>query len=127
MRFFIVEDEAIIAMELEQRLAELGFEVCGHALRADQALARIPALRPDVVLMDVNLGPGPSGFAVAEALEALEGLDCRIIFLTAYTTTELEARGKTAGRRFHCLAKPFRPDALQAVIRAAFDDQDGDA
>jgi CheY-like chemotaxis protein len=121
VRFFIVEDEVIIAMELEQRLAELGHEVCGHALHGDQALARSPELAPDVVLMDVNLEPGPSGLEVAQRLE---GLPLRIIFLTAYTTAELAERGKDTGRRFPCLAKPFRPDALRAAIRDAFEPRD---
>lgn len=114
MRIFIVEDEALIAMEFEHRLRELGHEVCGHALRGEQALAMIPGAKPDLVLMDVNLGPGLSGLDVAERLDPL-GL--RIIFLSAYSDAELQQRA-LRGRSFHYLVKPFRSDALQAAISA---------
>jgi len=82
-RVFVVEDEALIAMELVDRLQELGYVVCGRALRGDQALERIPAAEPDLILMDINLGPGPSGIEVAERLRASS--DVPVLFLTAYS------------------------------------------
>jgi CheY-like chemotaxis protein len=115
VRIFIVEDEALIAMELEDRLVSLGHEVCGHALRGEEALARIPAARPDLVLMDVNLGRGLSGLEVADRLA---GQPVRIVFLSAYTPAELEERARR-GEPIHHLVKPFRPEALQAAIAAA--------
>ena len=114
VRVFIVEDEAIIAMELEDRLEQLGYEVCGHASRGEQAVRMIPSVKPHVVLMDVNLGRGMTGLAVAEQLRGK--LDAPIVFLTAYTSAEIEAR---AGHPLHYLVKPFRTDALHASIQAA--------
>ena len=64
-RVFVVEDEALIAMELAHRITELGYRVCGQARRGEQAIARIPSAAPDVVLLDINLGAGMDGFAVA--------------------------------------------------------------
>ena len=54
-RIFIVEDEAFIAMELEDRLSGLGYSVCGHAASGERAFEQIPELEPDLVLMDINL------------------------------------------------------------------------
>ena len=113
---FIVEDEAIIAMELEDRLEKLGYEVCGHAARGEQALATIPTAKPDVVLMDVNLGRGMTGLETAELLR--ETFDAPVVFLTAYTSAELEEKARTS-RTFQYLVKPFRPEALRATIETA--------
>ena len=46
-RVFIVEDEAVVAMELADHLRALGYEVCGHAVRGEVALRQIPETRPD--------------------------------------------------------------------------------
>ena len=117
VRVFIVEDEALIAMELEHRVEALGHEVCGHALRGEEALERIPAAQPDLVLLDVNLGSGISGLTVADRLS---GQDVRIVFLSAYTSAELEERTRR-GRPFRYLVKPFRSEELQAAMQAAAD------
>ena len=112
-RVFIVEDEALIAMELADHLQQLGYEVCGRAAKADEALERIPAARPDVVLIDVNLGAGLSGLDVAERL----GPSCgsAFIFLTAYSDPELVARAARTGS-FAFLPKPFQIPVLAANI-----------
>lgn len=115
MRIYIVEDEALIAMELEHRIEHLGHVVCGHAMRGEQALELIPAAAPDLVLMDVNLGRGLSGLEVADRLAHL---DLRVVFVSAYTSAELEERARS-GRPFWHLIKPFRDEALQAAIEGA--------
>lgn len=113
---YIVEDEVLIAMELQDRLIALGFEVCGHALRGEQALRDVAAIRPDVVLMDVNLGRGLTGVEVAERLRAV--CDVPVVFLTAYSTAELVDR-LTGTRAAAVLVKPLASDALQAGIARA--------
>ncbi|MBK7396595.1 MAG: PAS domain S-box protein [Myxococcales bacterium] len=115
-RVFVVEDEALIAMELVDRLQELGYVVCGRALRGDQALERIPAAEPDLILMDINLGAGPSGIEVAERLRASS--DVPVLFLTAYSDAELAERAAQTGS-FGFLVKPFQPHALRANIEMA--------
>ncbi|MEZ4383877.1 MAG: response regulator [Nannocystaceae bacterium] len=115
-RIYIVEDEALIAMELEDRLRELGYVVCGHAARGEVALREIPAARPDLILLDVNLGRGVSGLDVAEALR--ERLSTPIIFLTAYSDADLVARAAKT-ESFAYLVKPFLPQVLRANIEMA--------
>ncbi|MGE3509030.1 MAG: response regulator, partial [Vicinamibacterales bacterium] len=112
-RVFVVEDEAMISMFLEDRLRDLGYDFCGFATRADEALDRIPAAEPDVVLMDVNLGPGLSGLDVAERLRGVS--DAAIIVLTAYADAALLERASRSGS-FAFLAKPFDMAVLAANI-----------
>lgn len=117
MRVFLVEDEAIIAMELEDRLEALGHEVCGHAARGEQALSMVPNARPDVVLMDVNLGSGLSGIQVAEQLrETMTGLP--IVFLSAYTAAELRQRAPQNIIQNY-VVKPYDPDELNLQLEGA--------
>lgn len=113
---FIVEDEAIIAMEIEDHLRTMGYAVAGRAARAEQALARIPELEPDVVLVDVNLGAGMSGIELTERLESVFPVPC--IYLTAYSDPELVERA-IRSRSFAYIVKPFQPMILRANIEMA--------
>ena len=115
-RIFIVEDEALIAMGLRDHLEELGYEVCGHAARGLAALRDIPAARPDLILMDINLGGGMTGIEVAERLQQVS--DVPIVFLTAYADAELTERAVETGS-FAYLVKPYQPEALRANIEIA--------
>jgi CheY-like chemotaxis protein len=54
-RIFVVEDEVIVARDIRQQLAELGYETVGHAISAEDGLARVPQLLPDLVLIDLQL------------------------------------------------------------------------
>jgi|GEM_PF-999263 len=115
-RVFIVEDEAIVAMELKDQLRMLGYEVCGHAARADAALREIPASRPDLVLMDINLGGGMTGLDVAERLRGTS--DAPVVFVTAYSDAELVERAAGTDS-FAYILKPFNPQALRANVEMA--------
>lgn len=119
-RLFVVEDEAIVALELQDLLRSLGYDVCGHAANARTALREILALRPDAVLMDINLGPGMSGIDVAEQLRAV--IDVPVVFLTAYTDPMLTERA-VATEGFAYVVKPFVPEVLHASIDMAVSHQ----
>jgi len=57
-KVLVVEDEAVIAMEIEMRLGKMGYEIVGPAATGERALALAEASRPDLALMDINLvGP----------------------------------------------------------------------
>jgi DNA-binding NarL/FixJ family response regulator len=69
MKVFLVEDSAPIVARLQDLLATLpGTSVVGHAATADAAIAAIPAERPDIVLLDIALADGTTGFDVLRAL-----------------------------------------------------------
>jgi PAS domain S-box-containing protein len=115
-RVFIVEDEGIVAMELADHVRAMGHEVCGHAARGDAALREIPLARPDLVLMDINLGKGLSGLDVVEQLRTV--IDVPVIFLTAFSNEEFTRRAGRSGS-FMYLVKPFEPRVLRANMELA--------
>ncbi|MGH8258325.1 MAG: PAS domain S-box protein, partial [Steroidobacteraceae bacterium] len=113
---FIVEDEALIAMELEDRLSELGYRIVGSAARGEDALAAIRSSSPDLVLMDVRLAGDLTGVEVASRLR--ETLDVPVIFLSAYSDTGLLQQAGTV-EPFGYLIKPFEERELHASIQMA--------
>jgi CheY-like chemotaxis protein len=80
-RVLVVEDEAMVAILIEDLLADLGCVVVGSASTAAEAMTLAAAGQFDAALLDVNLGEGETSFAVAEALRRA-GLP--FAFLTGY-------------------------------------------
>ncbi|MDZ4309495.1 MAG: response regulator [Cypionkella sp.] len=79
-RILIVEDEIIVAMDLEATLEDFGFETVGIA--ADKASAlQLASAQPDVALVDVNLRDGPTGPEIGERLAREFGVN--VVFITA--------------------------------------------
>jgi light-regulated signal transduction histidine kinase (bacteriophytochrome) len=115
-RIFVVEDEALILMEIRDRLEALGYEVCGTASRGDIAVERIAALRPDLVLMDINLAGEMDGVEAARQVRAK--CDAPVVFLTAYSDPALIASAALVGA-FGYLIKPFEERELFAAIEVA--------
>jgi diguanylate cyclase (GGDEF)-like protein len=115
-RIFVAEDEAVIAMDLSERLTALGYEVCGTATRGETAVERIAELRPDLVLMDVHLAGSMDGVEVAQQLG--ERYDVPFVFLTAYSDRELIARASRTNS-YGYLVKPFEERELHATLQVA--------
>ena len=69
-RVMIVEDEALVALTLEDVLTEAGYNVCGIADRPVQALEIARVLEPDIAIVDVRLAEGGDGIALAATLAA---------------------------------------------------------
>ena len=111
-RVLVVEDEMMIAMLVEDMLADLGCSVVGpaHALDTALDLAR-SELNLDVALLDVNLGGQPV-FAVADALRA-KGVPA--VFSTGYGDAGL----REVDRGAQVLQKPFRAGDLARALSAA--------
>ena len=68
-RVLIVEDEFLIALDLEAAMSGLGFEICGLAPNAEEARSLAMSHQPDVVLVDVYLGGAREGIETAYALK----------------------------------------------------------
>jgi CheY-like chemotaxis protein len=109
----IVEDEAVIAMDLEMRVQKLGYRVAGVTAHGDRALEIAGRLHPDLVLMDVNILGGRDGVTIAT--EIRERLDIPSIFLTAYSDDETIARA-TDSNPLGYLIKPIAERELKAAI-----------
>ena len=110
-RILVVEDEALIAMDLQALLEDAGYQVLGPANSSEAALAILDKEEPDVALLDVNLGRSDA-FGVANALADRK---TEVIFLTGHTAHKLPQ----AHRHLPLVSKPYLPQVLlQAVERA---------
>jgi len=89
-RALIVEDEILIALDLEADMCALGFDVCGLAPNARQARSLAMSNEPDVVLMDVNLEGGREGIEAARWLR--EVCDTAIVFVTSHNDDDTVER-----------------------------------
>jgi DNA-binding NarL/FixJ family response regulator len=115
LRALVVEDEFIIALELEMLLADLGIEVVGSANTAERALKLAADMRPDFVTMDIKLAGGRDG--ISTAIEMFDTHGIRAIFVSAYKDTELFERAQAA-KPLGWVRKPVSLGALRAALPA---------
>lgn len=115
-RVFVVEDEALIALDLQDRLSDLGYEPCGLAAHSEEARRLIPLANADLVLMDVRLGDGADGIETCRLLR--RDCDTPVVFLTAYSDRELLSRAGQVQAAGYVL-KPFSDMDLRVAIDLA--------
>ena len=115
-RILIVEDEGIVAVDIESRLIAMGYEAAGHADNGDEALALTGERRPDLVLMDIRLQGDMDGIMAADKIR--QRFHVPVIFLTSYSERTTVERAKLA-EPFGYLLKPFNDDELQSTIEIA--------
>ncbi len=109
----IVEDERIVALDLQQTLGSMGYDVIGIASSGDEAVARIAERPPELVLMDIRIKGNRDGIAVAATLR--EGFDLPVIYLTAHADEATLARAK-ATAPYAYLVKPVKHAELRSAI-----------
>ncbi|WNM25944.1 response regulator [Demequina capsici] len=115
-RALVVEDEALIRMDIVETLTEGGYEVVGEAGDGEEAIAKAKELKPDIVVMDVKM-PVMDGITAAEHIA--KDRVAPVVLLTAFSQTELVERARDAGAMAY-VVKPFTPgDLLPAVEIAA--------
>jgi DNA-directed RNA polymerase specialized sigma24 family protein/CheY-like chemotaxis protein len=110
----IIEDEPIIALDIESMVRELGHEVTGVARTHREAVAMVKARPPGLVLADIQLADGSSGLDAVN--EILTTLDTPVIFITAFPERLLT--GEKPEPAF-LVTKPFRPETVKATISQA--------
>jgi PAS domain S-box-containing protein len=115
-KIFIVEDQRIVAADLENTLRSLGYAISGTAASGERAIEKVLALRPDLVLMDIRLEGRMDGIETAEKIRA--EYDVPIVYLTAYADEETIVRAKTTSP-FGYLIKPFNERELRGAIEIA--------
>jgi len=116
-RVLIVEDQADIRMVIRGFLERGGYEP-DEAADGTEGLAKAESSRPDVILLDVEM-PGVDGYEVCHGLkENPETKTIPVIFVTGVEDVELNRRAYQAGA-VACITKPFRFEALVAVVDAA--------
>jgi DNA-directed RNA polymerase specialized sigma24 family protein len=107
----IIEDEALIAMDLEHLVEDLGHRVIGVARTHAKAVAIAKAHVPGLILADIHLADNSSGLDAVN--ELLRSFEVPVIFITAYPERFLT--GERPEPAF-LIAKPFQPSAVSAVI-----------
>jgi diguanylate cyclase (GGDEF)-like protein/PAS domain S-box-containing protein len=113
----VVEDEVVIAMDLQATLMDLGHEVPEIVTSGEAAIQTALALRPDLVLMDIHLSDDTDGINAAAAIT--QALDIPVIYLTAYADEDTLQRASLT-TPFGYMLKPFEARELRANIEIAF-------
>jgi CheY-like chemotaxis protein len=115
-RILIVEDEAVVARDLELTLKRLGYDVVGVAQFAAEAVGKVADSRPDLVLMDISLQGDRDGVQAAEVIGQRFGTP--VVYLTAHTDKATVARAQSTKPAGY-LVKPFSKERLHETVAAA--------
>ncbi len=116
IKILIVEDEYIIANDIQITLENMGYNVCALAASGDQAISKAKEYLPDLILMDIMLKGGMDG--IESAKQIAKFLDIPVVFLTAYSDDEILERAKEICP-FSYLIKPFKEQELKTTIEIA--------
>jgi two-component system, response regulator PdtaR len=112
LNVLIVEDEALVAAELELLVEESGHHPVGSAIDSEEAVALAESTRPDLAFVDVHLSDGPTGI---ETARRLNDLGVRVIFMTA-NPKRLPADGAGA---LGIVPKPYAPGGVRQALEFA--------
>ena len=115
-RILIVEDDLLVANQMEAALSDAGFDVAGTATTREEALQLAQAKSPTLVVMDIRLRGGADGIDTALDLFRLHGIRC--IFASAHSDDEAQRRAAPAAP-LGWLQKPYTMASLTAMVRAA--------
>lgn len=115
-KILVVEDEAIVARDIERQLRKAGYEVPAVVASAEAAIEQVSLTSPDLVLMDIRL-QGPSD-GIEAAREIREQFKLPVIFLTAHADDETLARAKMT-QPFGYIIKPIGHSNLTSSIEMA--------
>jgi DNA-directed RNA polymerase specialized sigma24 family protein/CheY-like chemotaxis protein len=112
----IIEDEPIIAMDLETIVQDLGHEVVGIVRTRRQAVALAAECEPELIVADIQLADGSSGI---EAVNEIVGKHSKpVVFVTAHPAVYLGSAENRPEPVF-LLSKPFSPDSVRAAVSQA--------
>jgi two-component system, response regulator PdtaR len=114
-RVLIAEDEALIRLDLKEMLEEEGYDVVGEVGDGQQAVDRAAELRPDLVILDIQM-PVLDGLSAAEKIAG--DRIAPVIVLTAFSQRDLVERARDAGAMAY-LVKPFNKNDLVPAIEVA--------
>jgi len=115
-KILIVEDEAIIAMEIESQLQGLGYEVTSIVDTGEKAIEKAEADKPDLMLMDIRIKGEMDGIDAAEIIRNRFGIP--VIFSTAYLDESRIERAKIT-MPFGYVLKPIQERDLKVTLEMA--------
>jgi len=115
-RILLVEDDDIIAKVTDWRLKKLGYEVCGRAVSAAEAMDLVVKSIPDLVLMDINIKGDIDGIETANMIK--KGFNIPVIYVTSHSDgPTIERARETKPDGF--IVKPFEDNDLRVAIELA--------
>lgn len=109
LRILVVEDEALLAAELELLIEDAGHQPVGVAASAREAIDLAARLRPDLAFVDVHLADGPTGIELARRLAA----QVVVVFITANAKRIPEDFAGASG----LIGKPYTESGVRAALR----------
>ena len=112
----IIEDEPIIAMDLEAIVEDLGHHVVGVARARSQAVALAAERQPQLIMADIQLEGGGSGIEAVNEILAVASKP--VVFITAHPSAYLSELAHRPEPAF-LLPKPFKPDSVRAAVSQA--------
>ncbi len=112
----IVDDEAIISMQLEERLSALGYTISGMAATGEDAIEKARRMKPDCVLMDIVMPGKMNGIEAAKVIS--DEMDIPVVFVTSYADDAIVAQAKSV-RPYGYIVKPFNELEIKAAIEVA--------
>jgi DNA-binding NtrC family response regulator len=115
-RILVVEDQAIVAIDIQSQLESLGYTVVGIAASAGEACEKAASLAPDLVLMDVHLDDAIDGIDAAAKIRERQGIP--IVFLTAYVDSATIRRAQQV-EPYGYIVKPFGQRDLHTTLQMA--------
>ncbi len=116
IRILVVEDESVIAFDLELQLTNLGYQVVGVVSSGEAVLARVSQSCPDIVLIDIHLEGGMDGIDAAWQVRELYRIP--VVFLTAYAEDHTLQRAMES-QPYGYLVKPCEGRELHATLQMA--------
>ena len=115
-RILVVEDESIVALDIQDRLESMGYEVPATVASGEKAVEQAAVLRPDLVLMDIQLQGRMDGVEAADQIRQRYGIP--VVFLTANADHPTVQRAKVT-EPFGFVIKPFEERELHTTIEMA--------
>jgi len=112
----IVDDEAIISMQLGRRLTTMGYTIAGMAASGEDAIEKARSIRPDLVLMDIVMPGKMDGIDAAKIITKELGIP--VVFITSYADDTIIEKAKSV-RPYGYIVKPFNELELKAAIEVA--------
>lgn len=112
----IVEDEGLLAKDVQNRLVSQGYGIAGWVISGEDAIAEVEKTSPDLVLMDIHLKGSIDGIEAAEQIRKKH--DIPVVFVTALADDETLGRAKETGP-FGFINKPFSERDLHSTIEIA--------
>ena len=112
-KILIVEDEAIIALDIQYTLENLGYRVPAVVSSGEESIEKASEIHPDLVLMDIKLSGDIDGISAAEQI--YNRFRIPVVYLTAYSDEKM-LEGMRRTMLFGYISKPFDEGVLKSTI-----------